>query len=80
MIRYRLGMTLVPTPEAVEREIRKILEQYEKGERWELLSDVRHEIDLMCRRLGIDPKTPVRVDLDENNNFIIHFGYFTETN
>lgn len=63
--------------ERVRTEIQAILDKYPDGkyDRTELLLDVQHDLDLMVKRLGISPKTPIKVYLDEGV-LVVSFGSF----
>lgn len=79
-IRYRIGVSKrkkLVDHDRVRTEIQAILDKYPDGnyERTELLLDVRHDLNLMIKRLGISPKTPVKVYLDEGV-LVVSFGTF----
>lgn len=62
--------------------LEKIQQFYKVGlecNRYELLSDIRHDIDLLVKRLGISPKTPVDVQI-EDGEVLIRFGSFPNRN
>lgn len=66
----------------VREGIEEILARYPNGrgyDKFELLSDVRHDLDLMLKRLNISPKTPIDV-LYEDGILTIRFGRFPDRN
>lgn len=67
--------------ERVRAEIQAILDKYPDGnyDKTELLLDVQHDLNLMVKRLGISPKTPIKVYLDEGI-LVVSFGSFPGRN
>jgi hypothetical protein len=69
-----------PSQEVVNAAIAEVLAGFDKGERWELISDMKHEIQKKLVGIGVHPKTPVDVFLDDEGNATVRVGTFSEWN
>ncbi len=68
--------------EALQEGLQEILDNYPNGreyDREELYLDVRHDISKLMIKLGIEPKTPVDVHMDDGQ-LVIRFGSFPNRN
>lgn len=61
--------------------IRAVLDNYPDGtyDHAELISDVRHDLDKLLARLGLSPKTPLKVYV-EDGVLTVSLGTFLDRN
>jgi hypothetical protein len=67
------------TRNQLQDEIRAILDRYPDGEyhRHELIIDVKHDLELMKQRLGIEARIDVYLD---DGELVVRFGAFPNQN